>query len=215
MADLVYQLGGGGHGRVVLDQLLKSGCDVRGILDAGLDVGSVIYGVPVLGGDSYLENLCRSDVWLVNGVGANPKVTLRKNLFQMAKEKGFRFLTSIHQTAILNSQLSVAEGSQVMAGAVMQCGVSLGANVVVNTRASLDHDCVVEDHAFIAPGAILCGGVIVKQSAFIGAGAIILPGIQVGQNAVIGAGSVVNKSVPDEWTVAGNPASILRTRNGK
>jgi sugar O-acyltransferase (sialic acid O-acetyltransferase NeuD family) len=214
MVDAVYLLGGGGHGRVVLDLLVKNGCNVMGILDVGLATGSVIGGVPVLGGDQYLEQLNPDNVWLANGIGANPSVEARRSLFLKAKELGFCFRAYVHPSATLITEQIPGEGSQIMAGALLQCGVSLGANVVINTRASIDHDCNVEDHAFIGPGAILCGKVTVKKSAFIGAGAIILPSVQIGQNSIIGAGSVVNKSVPDGWTVVGNPATILRARNG-
>ena len=34
--------------------------------------------------------------------------------------------------------------------------------------------------------------------------------IKIGNNVVIGAGSVVTKSVPDNCTVVGNPARIIR-----
>lgn len=34
--------------------------------------------------------------------------------------------------------------------------------------------------------------------------------ITIGNNVVIGAGSVVTKSVPDNCTVVGNPARIIR-----
>ena len=42
-----------------------------------------------------------------------------------------------------------------------------------------------------------------------GAGAIILPGVSIGKNVVVGAGSVVTHSVPEGWTMVGNPAKRL------
>ena len=39
---------------------------------------------------------------------------------------------------------------------------------------------------------------------------VVFGGIDIGDNVVIGAGSVVNKSVPSNCTVVGNPARIVR-----
>jgi acetyltransferase-like isoleucine patch superfamily enzyme len=50
----------------------------------------------------------------------------------------------------------------------------------------------------------------VKKGASIGAGSTILCGITIGENAMIGAGSVVTKDVPDNMTVVGNPATIIK-----
>lgn len=46
------------------------------------------------------------------------------------------------------------------------------------------------------------------------AGSIIIGGIRVGNNVEIGAGSIVTKDIPDDCTVVGNPARIIK-RNGK
>lgn len=38
---------------------------------------------------------------------------------------------------------------------------------------------------------------------------IILKGVRVGNNVIIGAGSLVNKDIPDNSVVAGNPAKVI------
>jgi acetyltransferase EpsM len=68
-----------------------------------------------------------------------------------------------------------------VAGAVINPGVKLGENVIVNTCASVDHECVIEDGAHICPGVHLGGKVsvdghldwywtTVKERVTIGAG---------------------------------------------
>jgi acetyltransferase-like isoleucine patch superfamily enzyme len=54
----------------------------------------------------------------------------------------------------------------------------------------------------------------IGKRVWIGADAIILPGIQIGDDAVIGAGSIVTKNVPAGAVVAGNPARLIRMRDG-
>lgn len=209
MTKSVYLLGAGGHGRIVLDALHTKNIKVTGILDPELKPGEEVWGVPILGKDNYLENLSNTEALVVNGIGANPYTAIRRKIFIAVKQQGFEFMSLIHPSALVSSRSTINQGSQVMAGALLQCGIILGENVVINTRASIDHDCVIEDHSFIGPGAILCGDVIVENSSFIGAGATILPGIKIGANAIVGAGAVVLKSVPQNWIVAGNPATKI------
>lgn len=205
----VYLLGGGGHGKVVLDALLEAGFSVSGILDPGLNVGDIVFGVPVLGGDAYLKSLKPNDILLANGLGASPSVQIRRQTHLDATENGFSFCVLRHPSAIVGRECAFKPGAQIMAGAVLQNQIIVGDGVVINTRASIDHDCNIGAHAFIAPGAVLCGNVTVGDSAFIGAGAVVMPGIKIGTKAVIGAGAVVTKSVPDGWTVVGNPAGKI------
>ena len=82
-----------------------------------------------------------------------------------------------------------------MAGAIIQPGARIGRNVLVNTRAVVEHDCQIGDHCHIAPGAVLCGGVSVGEGAHVGAGAIVLGGVKLGAGSVVAAGAVVAKDV--------------------
>jgi UDP-perosamine 4-acetyltransferase len=205
----VYLLGAGGHGRVVLDALLCCGARPAGILDSKLGAPHSVFNIPVLGGDDWLDRINPADVVLAIGVGANPHLQVRQELFEMHKKRGFDFLTLRHPSAILGRDSQLGEGCQIMAGAVLQCRVSVAKNAVVNTRASIDHDCHIGAHAFISPGAVLCGEVRVGDQAFLGAGAVVLPGLEVGSRAIVGAGSVVVRSVGAGCVVAGNPAREL------
>lgn len=53
------------------------------------------------------------------------------------------------------------------------------------------------------------GKVKIGNNVFIGMNTIILKGVSVGDNVIIGAGSLVNKNIPDNCVVAGNPAKII------
>lgn len=54
------------------------------------------------------------------------------------------------------------------------------------------------------------GPVILKKDCKVGSHSIIMPGVTIGKNALVGAFSFVNKDVPDDVTVAGVPAKIIR-----
>lgn len=54
--------------------------------------------------------------------------------------------------------------------------------------------------------------IIIGDDVWIAAGAIILKGIKIGKGAVVSAGSIVNRDVPKNAIVAGNPARIIKYR---
>ncbi len=203
----VLLLAAGGHGSVVLDALLVSGIHVAGIIDPGMRVGSALFDVPVLGGDAWLDQAKPDDILLVNGIGANPFKNLRGQFFSKWNQRGFNFLSVQHPSTVVGRETVLSEGSQIMAGSIVQCRVNIADNAVINTRASVDHDCKIGAHAFIGPGVTLCGDVCIGDNVFIGAGAIVLPGVTVGSNAVVGAGAVVTRDIHCRELVAGNPAT--------
>lgn len=205
-ARQLFLLGCGGHGRVVLEALQLSGHSVRGILDGALKRDTQIDGVPVLGGDEYLERLDPASTCICLGVGVMPGNVRRAQLFRSCRERGFEIASVLHPAAIVSPQRRLGVGVQVLAAAVLQVAVRLGDNVVINTAASVDHDCVIDADAMIGPGAVLCGEVHVGSGAYVGAGAIVLPGVRIGAGAVVGAGSTVIKAVAAGETVLGNPA---------
>jgi UDP-perosamine 4-acetyltransferase len=204
----IILLGGGGHARVLIDLLLESGSHTpAGILDPELEIGSQVKGVPVLGSDRELAQLRGQGIQhAVVAVGSTRSTQLRRTLFEQARELGFQQPPLVHPSAILAPSVSLAEGVQVMAGAIIQSETRLGAGVVVNTGARIDHDCQIEQHAFLAPGVILSGGVTVGENAFLGAGAVVIQGRQIGNNAVVAAGAVVVRDVEDGALVKGVPA---------
>jgi serine acetyltransferase len=51
------------------------------------------------------------------------------------------------------------------------------------------------------------------ENVIVGAHVVVLGGVHIGNNVKIGAGSVVMKDIPDNCTVVGNPARIIK-QNG-
>ena len=184
-------LGAGGHAKVVLALAEACGRTVVGICDPQL---SALHTeswrkIPVLGGDEALDELELEAYGLVNGVGQLPRQNARQGLYERCQKKGFVFPVLVHPFSWVAEDVLLEDGVQVMAGAVLQPGCRVGANSIINSRASVDHDCHIASHVHIAPGATLCGGVSVSEGAYIGAGAIVIQGVSVGRGAILGAGA--------------------------
>ena len=199
----------GGHGRVVLDALLATGKKVDGIIDAQLELGSLIFGVPVVGTDDFIKTLDPKKSELVNGLGSTKNTQARQEIYNRMTKIGFKFIGVKHSSATIGAECEIAVSTQIMAGSVLQNRISTGENCVINTRASVDHDVAIADHVVISPGAIISGGVKIGYGSLIGAGAVIIQGVEIGNNCVVGAGAVVLHSVNDSMTVVGNPATQL------
>lgn len=203
----VIVLGAGGHAKVVIDALLQQGVDVVGIVDSDSNkVSNQILGINVIGDDDTVFRYPKDEIYLVNGIGSVGSATRRKSVFMKFKSQGYRFIVVIHPSAIIGSDVDIQEGAQIMAGAVIQSGAVIGINTIVNTRASIDHDCIIQSHVHISPGAIICGGVSVGEETHVGAGATVIQGVRIGVNTVVGAGSLVLKDVAGNKVIYGNPA---------
>lgn len=80
-----------------------------------------------------------------------------------------------HASAIIDPYTAIGEGTVIMAGVIIQPGCRIGKHVILNTGCTVDHDCVIEDYAHIAPGAHLCGNVRVGEGSLVGVGVGIAP----------------------------------------
>ncbi len=208
MTRPVIVIGGGGHAAVVIDALRLAKRDILGIADpASSGDLETIHGVPLLGGDDAVLDRSPSTVELVNGIGSARSTRRRAAVFDRFKSQGYDFMSLIHPSAILAADLRLGEGAQVMAGAVLQPGVELGDNTIVNTRASLDHHCRIGRNVHVAPGATLSGAVTVEDDVHIGSGAVAIQLVRIGRGALVAAGAVVTEDVPAEAVVR-PPASL-------
>lgn len=203
----VIVIGSGGHAKVVVAALGRLGRCIRGLTDSNpARRGVQVLGAPVLGGDEVIASHRADEIMLVNGVGASARSNDRMRIHDRFHRQGYRFATIVDPSAAVAADVALGEGSQVLAGAVIQPGCRIGADVIVNTGACLDHDCVIGDHAHIAPGAVLAGGVAVGAQVLVGAGAIVIEGVAIGERSIVGAGALVLKAVTAGATVVGVPA---------
>lgn len=98
-----------------------------------------------------------------------------------------------------------------MQGAIIQSDAKIGKHCIVNTGASIDHECEIEDYVHISPHVTLYGNVLVGKGAWIEAGATVIPGIRIGEWSVVAAGATVIHNVPHSATVEGIPAMPLKS----
>jgi len=117
-----------------------------------------------------------------------------------------KMVTAVHSTAYVHKSAVLGPGTVVMPGAVVNAGSVIGAHCIINTLASVDHDCVVGDFTHIAPGCHVAGHVRIGRDCFIGIGSAIIDRLTIGDNVLAGAGSVIVEDVESGKKVFGVPA---------
>ena len=204
----VIIIGAGDHAKVLLDILLEQNVTVIGLTDKSISKGTCIYGVPVIGDDSEILKYKTDEIELINGIGSVGSTTLRRKVFVSFKEKGYVFKSVIDPSVIISKRAKIGEGTQLLAGSVVNTEAEIGDNTIINTKTSIDHGCRIGSNCHIAPGCVLSGCVTVGNNTHIGTGSSIIQGIKIGSNVLLGAGSVVVKNIKDNSKAYGVPAKM-------
>ncbi|MCX8158024.1 MAG: hypothetical protein N3J91_16555, partial [Verrucomicrobiae bacterium] len=173
----IYIYGAGAHGRVVLDIFRAAGATVAGWLDDAPKLrGALREGLPVWGGLEYLRTGGVAGAVHV-AIGLSPA---RLSLGERVEAAGFSLATAVHPSAVVSPAACVGAGSCLCAGSIVGPGARLGRQVIVNTGATIDHDCVLEDGAWVAPGVTTAGAVRIGRLAYVSTGAVLVAGVSVG-----------------------------------
>ncbi|MHA0962735.1 acetyltransferase [Enterobacter cancerogenus] len=192
----VVLIGGGGHASVLLDILHSNKRDVIAVVSPQ-DVSErlIFTGTKILHSDDDIFQYSSEDIELVNGIGLIPRSSLRKNVSEFYVSHGYRFANVIAPDALISTHAILTDGVQILSGAIVNAGTTIGCHSIINTRAVIEHDCHLGDYSFIGPGAVLCGQVNTGESVFVGAGSTIVPGMKLGSNSIVGAGAVLVQSL--------------------
>ncbi len=191
----VYLYGAGGHAKVILDILQSNNVVVEKIFDDDITIKDFM-GIPVSR---------ESKSPLIVSIGNN---MIRKKI--VSSFSTIIYERALSKKAIIAETALIEEGTVVMQGSIIQSSAHIGKHVIINTAATIDHDCIIHDFVHIAPGSNLCGEVEVGEGTLIGAGSTIIQGVKIGKWCKIGAGSVVIRDIPDNVVAIGVPCKVIK-----
>ncbi|MBF7016781.1 acetyltransferase [Staphylococcus durrellii] len=202
----IMLIGNGGHAKVIKDIILRlPNYHITGYLDDTISqpgyINNVVY--------DNIENISKynRDNYFVIAIGDNKT---RQQIVRRLDSIDIKFATIIHPSAIIGSNVSIDEGTVVMANVTINADVCIGKHCVINTMCCIEHDINIKHYVHIAPHATLTGNVVVNSCTLVGAGVTVIPNITIGQNVTVGAGSTVINHIADNCTVYGSPAKIKR-----
>ena len=191
----VIILGAGGHAKVVAEVLKVCGHEIIGLLTPDEEPGDRCFGVKVLGDDDAIASFLPDEVVLANGIGFLPGENLRWRLASKMRNQGYNFIKVIHPSAIIAEDIIFGDGVHVLERAVIQPGVMVGRDSIINTGAIINHDCKIGEECHMAPSVTLGGNVVVGSKSYLGIGANVIQNILIGMGSVVGAGSIVCKNL--------------------
>ncbi len=209
MQESIVLYGAGGHGKVIADMIEKSGqYTIAGFLDD--EKTGDAFGYPILGGfDAVADIITKGTDTVIVSIGNN---AARLDLQNRLMEAGMHLATITHPSADIARGAVIGAGTVIMPGVVVGPDVRMGSGCILNTRATVDHDCILGDGVHISPGVHLAGDVRIGSLSHMGIGSVVKEGISIGKETVVGAGAVVITDLPDGCIAYGVPAKIRQEK---
>jgi sugar O-acyltransferase (sialic acid O-acetyltransferase NeuD family) len=198
-------IGGGGHASVLADILLSQGCKIAAYISPEPALNQKIFaGISHLLEDDEINTYHQDSVLLVNGIGHLPKQKLRHSLYKKFTALGYRFVGVRSEKATISEYAEVSESAQILHCAIVQAGVKIGENTIINTGSIIEHDTELGNAVHVAPNATICGGSYIDDGSFVGASATVIQGVKIGKNSTVGAGTTVLKSFQANSLITGS-----------
>ena len=202
-------IGAGGMGRTFYDMAKESlgyGFEyaIKGFID---DNSSALDGFenypPLLGTiRDYQPN--ENDVFVCSIGGGS-----RRKCMEEIIAKGGSFLTMIHQTARLGTNVTLGKGTIVGAFTTIGADAKVGNYNLIQSYTVVGHDSRIGDWNRIDTHVTLVGGTIVENETDIHTSAMISHNVTIESNSRVAACSFVIRRVKSGTTVMGNPAKRL------
>lgn len=201
----IVLLGANGQAKVIIDMLHKQPqkmYDDIVLLDDNAElVGHSIMGHKVVGPIS--DCVKYADSKFIISIGKNH---VRRKL---ADKYDLNYISVIHPAAVIAEDVTIEEGTVVMAGAIINSGARIGKHCIVNTGATIDHDCTIADCVHLSPGVHLGGTVTIDSESWMGVGSCCKNNVTIGKQVIIGAGGVVIHDILESGTYVGVPVKKI------
>ncbi|MEZ5014631.1 MAG: acetyltransferase [Chitinophagales bacterium] len=210
----VLIIGSSGHAKVVIDIFERSGVyEIVGLIDTFKPEGEKTLAYSILGKEEQIPMLLKAhpDAHIFIAIGNNAhRKAMQEKISGIAPE--VKYANAVHPFSSVASEVQLGRGIAIMPGAVINSGCVLEDHVIINTRASLDHDGYMEKFSSLAPGVTTGGNVHIGACSAISIGATIKHGVHIGAHTVIGAGALVLEDCFDHRVYYGVPAREIRMR---
>lgn len=203
-------IGAGGMGRTMYDLAKESigygiEFDIKGFIDDNLNALDEFKNYPpILGRISEYEPK-DEDTFVCSIGGPSRKPCIEKLL-----SKGAQFITLIHKTARIGTNVKLGKGTLVGTYTTIAADAELGDYNFIQSMTIIGHDCKIGSWNRIDSQVMMVGATSIGDNNMIHTGAMINHNVHIGDNCTIGACSFVTMDVPSDSTLFSAPARRLK-----
>lgn len=204
-------IGGGGFAREVYNFALESKgygteYDIKGFLDIDSHSLDSFEGYPPIIGEESSYDIKNDDVF-ITAIGDNH---IRQKVVKIITSKGGEFITLIHNTARINTNVQIGNGCIIQPQAYVGADSVVGNHTYLQNNDIIGHDVRIGSFCRIDCNVVFVGGTCASDFVTVHTNSVINHRVSIGSEAVVGACSFVIRKVKESTTVCGNPAKTLK-----
>jgi sugar O-acyltransferase (sialic acid O-acetyltransferase NeuD family) len=206
----IYGSGGAGRSAKEIADLQNIWSEIV-FIDDTVDAG-IFKGIQRMPFEQFKEKYTPHDAKVVIAMG-EPEYKIA--LFSKVRNCGYSFANVIHPTAYISPDAKLGEGIIVQMGSMISVDALIGDNVTLEQYVVVAHDVVIDSHAQISAFVMAAGHCRIGEGTYIGIGVPIRDMITIGKNSIVSMGAVVQRDIPDDVIAMGNPARVMKNRDGE
>ena len=168
MKEKLLIIGAGGHARSCADVIEADGkFEIVGFIEDNTKQTNFL-GYPILGCIDDLPNLFKKYRFAFCGIGQIENANFRVSLYECLKSIGFALPTIISPLAYIAKSAQIDnEATIIMHHALVNANTKVGKACIINSKALIEHDAIIEDFCHISTAACINGGCKVGQRSFV------------------------------------------------
>jgi acetyltransferase-like isoleucine patch superfamily enzyme len=199
----ILLVGGGLGATQVIDILAQTSREQAvAILDDSRDKwGSVVCGVPVIGGTDRLAELFAAGAYDAAVIAISTSVSARRKFREVCAEAGIPLANVIDRTAKIATDVELGAGNVICAFCHLGTGARVGDNNFFSAYNSFDHHSKIGSNCSTGPGCMSSALVRLGDGVRLGTGIFIEPGLELGDGVQVASGAVLVHSVPADHAV--------------
>lgn len=204
-------IGARGFGREIYNLALqckgyKNNFEIKGFIDDNKDALRKFDNYPPIIDSVENYKPSREDVFIC----AIGDVLYKKKYINLILNKGGKFISLIHPSAVIDQNAQIGDGCIILQNATVGSGAIVGNFVLIQISTIIAHDVSIGNFSRIDCQVVCTGGSIINEDVTIHTSAVINQNITIEKGACVGSGSFVIRRVKEFTTVYGNPAIKLK-----
>lgn len=166
-------------------------------------------GLPVVAFEDVENEFSPEEYSLFAPMTARKMNTLREDIYNQGKRKGYNFVSYISTKAtVFNNE--IGENCFILEDNTIQPFTKIGNNVVLWSGNHIGHHGEIKDHVFFTSHVVMSGHCVIESNCFFGVNATIRDYSTLAKGTLLAMGASLTKQNTEEWGVyVGNPAKKI------